>query len=225
MDKAELEIDSIIKTTTQILEENSNTQETNTEEKNINTKDEEDKENINENNNENNNEDNNEDNNEEHNEDNNEDKTTINSQNIEVFNIALHQYLKIDEEIKALLEAIKVRTKTKKNLAETLSTYLRTNEIRNVNLGGSYKGKKLETKITYSSKGFSKENVTKVLYDELKEEAEVFDKIMESISRTNIITEKWNLKIVSDKEKSTKSKTEKAKNKIDIAEELLNEEY
>ena len=136
----------------------------------------------------------------------------------------IHQYLKIDEEIKALLEAIKLRTKTKKNLAETLGTYLRANEIRNVNLGGSYKGKKLETKITYSSKGFSKENVTKVLYEELKEEAEVFDKIMESISRTNIITEKWNLKIVSDKEKSTKSKTEKAKNKIDIAEELLNEE-
>ena len=153
-----------------------------------------------------------------------DDKPIIDSQNIEVFNIALHQYLKIDEEIKALLEAIKLRNKTKKDLAETLGTYLRANEIRNVNLGGSYKGKKLETKVTYSSKGFSKENVTKVLYDELKEEAEVFDKIMESISRTNVITEKWNLKIVSDKEKSTKSKTEKAKNKIDNAEELLNEE-
>ena len=154
----------------------------------------------------------------------NDDKPLIDSQNIEVFNIALHQYLKIDEEIKALLEAIKIRNKTKKNLAETLGSYLRANEIRNVNLGGSYKGKKLETKVTYSSKGFSKENVTKVLYDELKEEAEVFDKIMESISRTNVITEKWNLRIISDKEKSTKSKTEKAKNKIDIAEELLNEE-
>ena len=154
----------------------------------------------------------------------NDDKSVVDSQNIEVFNIALHQYLKIDEEIKVLLEAIKIRNKTKKNLAETLGTYLRANEIRNVNLGGSYKGKKLETKVTYTSKGFSKENVTKVLYDELKEEAEIFDKIMESMSRTNVITEKWNLKIINEKEKSTKSKSEKAKNKIDIAEELLNEE-
>jgi len=153
-----------------------------------------------------------------------DDKSVVDSQNIEVFNIALHQYLKIDEEIKVLLEAIKIRNKTKKNLAETLGTYLRANEIRNVNLGGSYKGKKLETKVTYTSKGFSKENVTKVLYDELKEEAEIFDKIMESMSRTNVITEKWNLKIVNEKEKSAKSKSEKAKNKIDIAEELLNEE-
>ena len=153
-----------------------------------------------------------------------DDKSVVDSQNIEVFNIALHQYLKIDEEIKVLLEAIKIRNKTKKNLADTLGTYLRANEIRNVNLGGSYKGKKLETKVTYTSKGFSKENVTKVLYDELKEEAEIFDKIMESMSRTNVITEKWNLKIINEKEKSTKSKSEKAKNKIDIAEELLNEE-
>ena len=155
---------------------------------------------------------------------NNDESTSIDSQNIEVFNIALHQYLKIDEEIKVLLEAIKLRNKTKKNLADTLGTYLRANEIRNVNLGGSYKGKKLETKVTYTSKGFSKENVTKVLYDELKEEAEIFDKIMESMSRTNVITEKWNLKIVNEKQKSTTTKSEKAKNKIDTAEELLNEE-
>lgn len=200
MDPVESEIDSIIKATTQNIGET-----TNTEGEITNPQEEVD-------------------NNNDNNDNSSDDKSTINSQNIEVFNIALHQYLKIDEEIKALLEAIKLRNKTKKDLAETLGTYLRANEIRNVNLGGSYKGKKLETKVTYSSKGFSKENVTKVLYDELKEEAEVFDKIMESISRTNVITEKWNLKIVSDKEKSTKSKTEKAKNKIDVAEELLNEE-
>lgn len=153
-----------------------------------------------------------------------DEKSSVDTQNIEVFNVALHQYLKIDEEIKVLLEAIKVRNKTKKSLAETIGTYLRANEIRNVNLGGSYKGKKLETKVSYTSKGFSKENVTKVLYDELKEEAEVFDKIMESISRTNVITEKWNLKIIDEKQKNNKSKIEKAKNKIDTAEELLNEE-
>jgi hypothetical protein len=212
MDPVESEIDSIIKATTQNIGETSNTQHENT-----NPQEEVNNDNNNDNNNNNNDNNDNNDNSP-------DDKSTINSQNIEVFNIALHQYLKIDEEIKALLEAIKLRNKTKKDLAETLGTYLRANEIRNVNLGGSYKGKKLETKVTYSSKGFSKENVTKVLYDELKEEADVFDKIMESISRTNVITEKWNLKIVSDKEKSTKSKTEKAKNKIDVAEELLNEE-
>ena len=47
---------------------------------------------------------------------------------------------------------------------------------------------------------------------------------MESISKTNVITEKWNLKIVNEKQNNSKSKIEKSKNKIDMAEELLNEE-
>jgi len=206
MSHIEEEIDNIIEVTTENLynmDTNENTNENNIIETNTNES------NSNESNNT---------------ESNNAEILGIDSQNIEVFNIALHQYLKIDEEIKALLEAIKTRNKTKKNLADTIGTYLQANEIRNVNLGGSYKGKKLETKVTYTSKGFSKENITKVLYDELKEEADIFDKIMESISKTNVITEKWNLKIVNEKQNNSKSKIEKSKNKIDMAEELLNEE-
>ena len=150
--------------------------------------------------------------------------SVVDSENIEVFNVALHQYLQIDEEVKALLEAIKIRNKKKKQLSDSLGEYLRANQIRNVNLGGSYKGKKLETKVTYSNKGFSKQTVTEAIYNELKEEEEVFEKIMESISRTNVITEKWNLKIVNEKSIKGKSKIEKAKSKIDMAEELLNED-
>ena len=86
--------------------------------------------------------------------------SVVDSENIEVFNVALHQYLQIDEEVKALLEAIKIRNKKKKQLSDSLGEYLRANQIRNVNLGGSYKGKKLETKVTYSNKGFSKQTVT-----------------------------------------------------------------
>jgi hypothetical protein len=206
MSNIESEIDNIIAITTATINNNENV--------NVNSDNDNDNDNENENNDSTTNDDSTTTN----------DDTTlgIDSQNIEVFNIALQQYLKLDEEIKALLEAIKLRNKTKKNLADTIGTYLRANEIRKVNLGGSYKGKKLETKIAYSSKGFSKENVTKVLYDELKEEAEIFDKIMESISKTNVITEKWNIRIVN--EKQIKSKIEKSKNKIDMAEELLNEE-
>ena len=210
MSHIEAEIDNIIEVTTENLynmDTNENTNENTTENNIIETNPNES--NSNESNNT---------------ESNNAEILGIDSQNIEVFNIALHQYLKIDEEIKALLEAIKTRNKTKKNLADTIGTYLQANEIRNVNLGGSYKGKKLETKVTYTSKGFSKENITKVLYDELKEEADIFDKIMESISKTNVITEKWNLKIVNEKQNNSKSKIEKSKNKIDMAEELLNEE-
>ena len=129
---------------------------------------------------------------------------TINTAEVEVFNIALHQYLKVNEEIKLLTDALKLRNKTKIQLAETLSVYLQSNQIKNVNLEGSYKGKKLETKQIYSSKGFSKEKVTSILCEELKQETVIFEKIMQSIGKTNSITEKIQLRIVVDKPPSTK---------------------
>ena len=47
---------------------------------------------------------------------------------------------------------------------------------------------------------------------------------MESFGRTNVITEKWNINITNEKQAIAKSKIEKAKSKIDMAEELLNDE-
>ena len=58
--------------------------------------------------------------------------------------------------------------------------------------------------------------------NELKEDEEVFAKVMESISRKTVLKEIWKIKIVN--EKQAVSKLDKAKTKIDIAEELLNEE-
>ena len=63
--------------------------------------------------------------------------------NVDAFNTALHQYLEIEEEVKVLLSAIKQRNQKKKELGLSLSSYLRENKIKNVNLGGTYQGKKL----------------------------------------------------------------------------------
>lgn len=140
--------------------------------------------------------------------------------NIEGFNTALHQYLEIEEEIKVLLNAIKLRNQKKKQLGLSLSTYLRENQIRNVNLGGTYKGKKLESVVTHKSTGFNKVSVTDAIYNELKNDDEVFSKIMEAISKKSVMEEIWKIKITSDKV----TKEKKEKNTISMAEELLNED-
>jgi len=147
---------------------------------------------------------------------------SVDETNVEGFNVALHQYLQIDEEIKTLLEAIKSRNQKKKQLALSLGSYLRTNQISTVNLGGSYKGKKLESVVSYSSKGFNKVSVTEALYNELKEEEDLFNKVMEAISNKSVMKEMWKIKITN--EKQPKNKSEKEKNKISMAEELLNED-
>ena len=140
--------------------------------------------------------------------------------NVEGFNTALHQYLEIEEEIKVLLNAIKIRNQKKKQLGLSLSSYLRENKIKNVNLGGTYKGKKLESVVTHKSTGFNKVSVTDAIYNELKDDEEIFAKIMESISKKSVMSEIWKIKISSDKV----SKENKEKNNISMAEELLNDE-
>ena len=118
---------------------------------------------------------------------------------IEVFNTALHQYLRVNEEIKSLMLAVKERTDIKRKLGDTISNYLKAKQIKKVNLDGSYKGKRLEVEVKTSNTGFNKTTVTEALLSELQEEAELFDKIMRAISKTSVLKEVWKLKVTEDK--------------------------
>jgi hypothetical protein len=153
----------------------------------------------------------------------------LDSANVEVFNTALHQYLRIDEEIKSLMTAIKTRNEIKKNLAETLSNFLKVNKIKKVDLDGSYKGKRIENVVTTTTSGFNRETVTEAIYNELKEDQEVFDKIMQALSRTSVMKEVWKLKIVEEKQARKSAGTgtgtckgrKKKNNTLDEASQLI----
>jgi len=138
--------------------------------------------------------------------------------NVDAFNTALHQYLEIEEEVKVLLSAIKQRNQKKKELGLSLSSYLRENKIKNVNLGGTYQGKKLVSVASTTAVGFNKVSVTDAIYNELKDDEEVFAKIMEAISKKSVMKEIWKIKITDEKV----SKTKKAQTNLNTAEELLN---
>ena len=149
--------------------------------------------------------------------------TNNNMLNIEVFNSAMHQYLRIDEEIKSLMEAVKHRNQIKKQLGETISHFLRSNNIEKVDLDGSYKGKRLESIVKEVPRGFTKESVVSAIHNELQDDDELFDKIMIALQRVSVMKEVWNLKITEDK----KTKKTYKKNKlsaIDIASNLINQE-
>lgn len=118
---------------------------------------------------------------------------------IEIFNTALHQYLRVNEEIKSLMLAVKQRNDIKRKLGDTLSNYLKAKQIKKVNLDGSYKGKRLEVEVKTSNTGFNKTSVTEALLSELQDETELFDKIMRAISKTSVIKEIWKLKIIEEK--------------------------
>ena len=121
------------------------------------------------------------------------------SASIEVFNTALHQYLRVNEEIKSLMLAVKQRNDIKRKLGDTLSNYLKAKQIKKVNLDGSYKGKRLEVEVKTSNTGFNKTSVTEALLSELQDETELFDKIMRAISKTSVLKEVWKLKVIEEK--------------------------
>lgn len=141
----------------------------------------------------------------------------IDNASVETFNTALQQYMRINEEITTLMQAIKKRNEIKRNLGESLSNFLRTNQIKNVNLDGSYKGKRLEATVSNVSTGFNRTTVTETLVNELKEDQELFDKIMQALSRTSVMKEVWKLKIVEEKQ----SRKKKQSNILDEASNLL----
>ena len=151
---------------------------------------------------------------------------TMDEASIEVFNTALHQYLRINEEIKTLMQAIKTRNEIKKNLSDTLSNYLKTNQIKNVNLDGSYKGKRLENIINHTTTGFNRANVTEAIYNELQEDQEIFAKIMEALSKTTVMKEVCKLKIIEDKKprKTNGIRKTKEHNAFGETSELLSNE-
>lgn len=137
--------------------------------------------------------------------DNNQVNAELNNDNIEAFNLALEQYLRLDEEIKTLLQAVRLRNEKKRNLSEILSNFLRSNNIKKINLDGSYKGQSIETNITTNITGFTKHNVTEALYNKFNEDEELFAKIMDAISSTSISKEVWKFKVISENKKKKKN--------------------
>ena len=60
--------------------------------------------------------------------------------------------------------------------------------------------------------------MTEAIYDELKNDEDVFAKIMEAISKKSVLKEIYNVKIVNEK---TKSKAQKIQDNLSTAESLL----
>ena len=138
----------------------------------------------------------------------------LDSECVNVFNQALNQYLRIDEEIKTLMEAVKSRNQIKKKLGETIGSFLKTNKIERVDLDGSYKGKRLESTCKETPSGFKRETVVNAIHEELKEDAELFDKIMQALQRVSVMKEVWKLKITTEKKQRPATGTRKKDNTI-----------
>lgn len=129
-----------------------------------------------------------------------------------VLNNALNEYLKIDQEIKKLNQALKARNEKRQKLSEMILVYLKKNDIESIQLGGQYKGKFIGESKSTTTVGFNKENVNKVLIDYFANNVEDYEKVRSEIDKT--MTTKTKTKLTMGKVKMSKKETEKAQKEL-----------
>lgn len=104
------------------------------------------------------------------------------------FQKLLQDYLNTESELRMLNEAMKKRREKKKNLSESILTFIKKNNIKKVNLDGDFKGHELAEKISKTS-SISKDEMMSIFQNhfEINDQFDQFENIQEEIkSKTKV---------------------------------------
>lgn len=114
---------------------------------------------------------------------------------MEYFKVALKEYLKVNEETKALQKALKQRRDRIADLEATLLAFLIKNDIKEVNLEGSYQGQDLVPLKQQRVKGPSAGSILDVIKSKLAGNPQLLKEITDSIDGMKETVEVEKLKI------------------------------
>jgi hypothetical protein len=129
-----------------------------------------------------------------------------------ILNNTLNEFLKIDQEICKLTNALKARREKKERLSEMILIYLKKNDIELIQLSGQYKGKFIGESKQITTSGFNKENVDKVLINYFENNIEDYQKVKKEINNT--LTTKTITKLSMKKNKFNKKENEKMQKQL-----------
>ena len=127
-------------------------------------------------------------------------------QDIQFFKKAIQEYLKQEEEIKVLQKAITQRRDKKKNLAETIMSFLEEKDISHVNLQGNYQGKRMESIATERLSTISEKCLVDVV-NNFFENGEDAEKLLGLIQSTRKKTQNTKLKVGREKKQKGANST------------------
>lgn len=111
------------------------------------------------------------------------------------FNNTLQEFLKLDQEIKKLSKAVKIRRDKKNQLSEMILLFLKKNKISKIQLDGDYQGKQIHEKITTNVSGFNRENINEVLVNYFENNIEDYEKIIKKIEEKTVKKENSKLSL------------------------------
>ncbi len=121
---------------------------------------------------------------------------------IKYFKESVKEYLKLEEEIKTLDKASKVRKEKRKNIGDSILSFIQQKDISHVKLQGNYKGKQIENQQTVKKSNVSFKTVTNIIFehfDNINDAKNLMDKINGQRVETNVSR----LRIAKDKKKKT----------------------
>ena len=140
--------------------------------------------------------------------------------NLQYFKSTIKQYIKIDNEIKALSSAVKQRKDKLSGLKQILFTFLKNHDIANVELQGSHKGKEIVQYESERKVNATSSTILKILNDKLKDTPELLKSINDELDKHSKKVESQTVKI--KKKPKKKVKVNAKKKTSDLSNELLN---
>jgi hypothetical protein len=127
------------------------------------------------------------------------------------FKECLQEYLKLEEEIRTLEKATKLRRTKKNKLSESILSYIQQKDISHVKLQGNYKGKQIESRTSVKKSSVSFKTITNIIFEHF-EDINDAKKLMEKINSNR--TEKTTSKLRIGKEGKSKNTSQKLSSMI-----------
>lgn len=128
-----------------------------------------------------------------------EDNNSSTEEEIQFFKKSIHDYLQLEDEISTIEKAIKARKEKRKQLSETILTFLQENEISHINLQGNFNGKQMKCATIKKKTSLNEKTIGTALdkYFDNKDEA---NKVLEAIinNRTEVEVNKLKLSKISN---------------------------
>ena len=119
---------------------------------------------------------------------------TNSEEEIQFFTKSIQDYLKLEEEIKTIEAAVKNRKEKRKNLSETILTFLQENEISNVNMQGNFSGKQMRCSTIKKKTALTEKTISKSLVKYFNDPEEA-NKVLEAIFSNRSEVEVQKLKL------------------------------
>ena len=104
----------------------------------------------------------------EENEDNEDDEEVENEEEamgMDYFKDSIKQYLELDEEIKILNKACKIRKDKKNKISECILSFIQEKDISHINLQGNYQGKQIQSKEIIKKTPVSFKSITDIIFE------------------------------------------------------------